>query len=54
MGVLQTIELNIPRILITEPIAQEGIDLLRYELPEAQIDVRLDLSPERLLALIGN
>ena len=23
-----------PRILITEPIAQEGIDLLRYELPE--------------------
>jgi phosphoglycerate dehydrogenase-like enzyme len=27
---------------------------LRYELPEAQIDVRLDLSPERLLALIGS
>ena len=54
MGVLQTMEVNVPRILITEPIAQEGIDLLRYELPEAQIDVRLDLSPERLLALIGN
>ena len=52
--VLQTMEVNVPRILITEPIAQEGIDLLRYELPEAQIDVRLDLSPERLLALIGN
>jgi D-3-phosphoglycerate dehydrogenase len=47
-------EVNVPRMLITEPIAQEGIDLLRYELPEAQIDVRLDPSPERLLALIGN
>ena len=43
-----------PRILITEPIAQEGIDLLRYELPEAQIEVRFDLSAEQLLALIGN
>jgi D-3-phosphoglycerate dehydrogenase / 2-oxoglutarate reductase len=43
-----------PRILITEPIAQEGIDLLRYELPEAHIDVRLDLSPEHLLAMIGS
>ena len=43
-----------PRILITEAIAQEGIDLLRYELPEAQIEVRFDLSPEHLLALIGN
>jgi len=47
-------EVNVPRILITELIAQEGIDLLRYELPEAQIDVRLDLSPEHLLALIRN
>ena len=54
MVVLQAMEVNVPRILITEPIAQEGIDLLRYELPEAQIDVRLDLSPEHLLALIGN
>ena len=43
-----------PRILITEPIAQEGIDLLRYELPKAQIEVRLDLSLENLLAIIGN
>jgi D-3-phosphoglycerate dehydrogenase len=50
----QTREENIPRILITEPIAQEGIDLLRYELPEAHIDVRLDLSPEHLRALIGS
>ena len=43
-----------PRILITEPIAQVGIDLLRYELPEAQIVVRLGLSSEQLLALIGS
>jgi D-3-phosphoglycerate dehydrogenase len=43
-----------PRILITEPIAQEGIDLLRYELPDADIDVRLDLSPEHLSELIGS
>ena len=49
----QAREANVPRILITDSIAQEGIDLLRYELPEAQIDVRLDLSPEHLLALIG-
>jgi D-3-phosphoglycerate dehydrogenase / 2-oxoglutarate reductase len=42
------------RILITDPIAQEGIDLLRYELPESDIDVRLDLSQERLMAVIGN
>jgi D-3-phosphoglycerate dehydrogenase len=45
---------NVPRILITKPIAQEGIDLLRYQLPEAHIDVWLDLSPEHLQALIGS
>jgi D-3-phosphoglycerate dehydrogenase len=54
MLALLTREANAPRILITEPIAQEGIDLLRYELPEAHIDVRLDLSPEQLRALIGS
>jgi D-3-phosphoglycerate dehydrogenase / 2-oxoglutarate reductase len=54
MLAVQTREANISRILITEPIAQEGIDLLRYELPEAHIDVRLDLRPEHLLALIGS
>ena len=47
-------EAHAPRILITEPIAQEGVDLLRYELPEARIDVRRDLSPEHLRALIGS
>ena len=34
-------EVNTARILITEHIAQEGIDLLRYELPDADIDVRI-------------
>ncbi len=42
------------RILITDPIAQEGIDLLRYELPDADIDVQLDLSEDRLMSLIGD
>jgi D-3-phosphoglycerate dehydrogenase / 2-oxoglutarate reductase len=42
------------RILITDRIAQEGIDLLRTQLPEAQIDQRLGLSPEQLKAIIGN
>ena len=54
MKTAHAMEANVPRILITEPIAQEGIDLLRYELPEAHIDVRLALSPEHLLALIGS
>jgi len=54
MVVVQAREANAPRILITEPIAQEGIDLLRYELPEVHIDVRLDLSPEQLRALIAS
>jgi D-3-phosphoglycerate dehydrogenase len=53
MRAIQAMELNGARILITEPIAQEGIDLLRYELPDADIDVRLDLSKEQLLDLIG-
>lgn len=42
------------RILITEPIAQEGIDLLRSKLPEAQIDERFDLTSEQLRDLIGS
>ena len=53
MVAIQAREMNAPRILITEHIAQEGIDLLRYELPDAYIDVRLDLSQEHLQALIG-
>ena len=54
MVAVQARKAHAPRILITEPIAQEGIDLLRYELPEAQIDVRLDLTQEHLWALIGS
>lgn len=42
------------RILIADEIAQEGIDLLRIELPEAQIDVQAGLKPERLRAIIGD
>jgi D-3-phosphoglycerate dehydrogenase len=53
MVALQARAANAPCILITEPIAQEGIDLLRDELPEAHIDVRLDLTPEHLRAVIG-
>ncbi|HEU5227380.1 MAG TPA: phosphoglycerate dehydrogenase [Ktedonobacteraceae bacterium] len=42
------------RILITDRIAREGIDLLRTQLPQAQIDERLGLNPEQLKAIIGN
>jgi len=42
------------RILITDRIAQEGIDLLRSQLPEAQIDECPGLKPEQLRAVIGN
>jgi len=41
------------RILIADEIAQEGIDLLRTELPEARIDVQTGLKPEQLRAIIG-
>ena len=34
-------------ILVTDSIAQEGIDLLRTHLPDAQIDVRLDLTAKQ-------
>ncbi len=42
------------RILIADRVAQEGIDLLREQLPEAQIDERPGLKPEQLRAVIGN
>ena len=41
------------RILIADRIAQEGIDLLRRELPGVQIDVQTGLKPEQLRARIG-
>ena len=42
-----------PRILITERIAEPGIDLLRRELPQALIDERFGLQPAHLHRLIG-
>ena len=41
-------------ILIADRIAQEGIDLLRTQLPEAHIDVEYGLKPEQLKGKIGN
>jgi D-3-phosphoglycerate dehydrogenase / 2-oxoglutarate reductase len=41
------------RVLVTDSIAQEGVDLLRSQLPNAQIDVRLDLTAEQLQTVIG-
>jgi len=42
------------RILIADRIAQEGIDLLRSQLPEAHIDIHLGLKSEQLRSMIGN
>jgi D-3-phosphoglycerate dehydrogenase len=39
-----------PKVLVTDPIAQDGIDYLKRE---AEVDVRLKPSPEELLAMIG-
>ena len=39
-----------PKVLVTDPIAQDGIDVLA---PHAQVDVRLGLPPEELIAAIG-
>ncbi len=41
------------KILITDSVAREGIELLRTQLPEAQIDERPGLKPEQLKAIIG-
>src|SRR6266702_4039371 len=42
------------KILITDRIAREGIELLRTQLPDAQIDERPGMKPEQLRAIIGN
>ncbi len=42
------------KILITDRIAQEGIDLLRSQLPQAHIDIRQGLKPEHLREIIGS
>src|SRR5216683_1720452 len=41
------------KILITDKIAREGVNLLREQLPDAQIDERPGLKPEQLKAIIG-
>ncbi len=41
-------------ILIADRIAQEGINLLRSQLPEAHVDVHYGLKPEQLKSIIGN
>jgi D-3-phosphoglycerate dehydrogenase / 2-oxoglutarate reductase len=41
------------KILIADRIAQEGIDLLRTQLPEAHVDVDYGLKPERLKSKIS-
>ena len=41
------------KILITDRIASEGVELLRTQLPAAQIDERPGLKPEQLKAIIG-
>ncbi len=41
------------KILITDRVAREGVDLLRAQLPAAQIDERPGLKPDQLKAIIG-
>jgi len=53
LTVFQIEDRDVPRILITERLAQVGIDLIRRELPEALIDERFVLAPTQLRALIG-
>src|SRR5947209_3793505 len=54
MGEIQGNGAETMRILVADRIAQEGIDLLHKELPEAQVDVEVGLKPEQLLARIGS
>ena len=41
------------KILITDRIAHEGVDLLHEQLPDAQVDERPGLKPDQLKAIIG-
>jgi D-3-phosphoglycerate dehydrogenase / 2-oxoglutarate reductase len=42
------------KILITDRIAHEGIDLLHEQLPEVHVDERPGIKPDELKAIIGN
>ena len=39
------------KVLITDPISEEGIEILRKE---AQVDIKTDLKPEEIIAIIGD
>lgn len=41
-----------PRILVSDPIADDGVELLRQQ--GAQVDIRTGLSPEELKAIVGD
>jgi hypothetical protein len=45
MAVFHVEDRHAPRILITERLAEVGVDLLRRELPEARVDPRFGLAP---------
>ena len=53
MVMLQGKDRKVPRILMMEHLAQAGLDLLRRELPEALIDLRVGLAPAQLRAVLG-
>src|SRR5947209_7717240 len=53
MSVAHTEAIDTIKILITDRIAQEGITLLKTELPEAHINVRPGIKPDQLKAIIG-
>ncbi|HLJ33580.1 MAG TPA: hydroxyacid dehydrogenase, partial [Ktedonobacteraceae bacterium] len=42
------------KVLVTDRIAQEGIDFLRTQLPDVQVDERFGLQPDQLKAIIGD
>ncbi len=39
------------KVLVTDPISEEGIDILRHQ---AQVDVKVGLKPEEITAIIGD
>jgi D-3-phosphoglycerate dehydrogenase len=39
------------KVLVTDPLSEEGIELLRHH---AQVDVKTELSPKELIAIIGD
>jgi D-3-phosphoglycerate dehydrogenase len=53
MSAAQGEMVEVMNILVTDRIAKEGIDLLRAELPEAQIDELPGLKPDQLKTIIG-